>query len=1173
MRWAGVPRRLRNALAACITLLLFLPALAGPQECKPEPSDRPTDARFGHAVAMDGDTAIVGVPGPYSAATEPGSAYIFKKDASGHWAEWAALTASDGMPGDEFGHAVAIDGDTAVVGARSASAAYVFTQDAKGRWTESATLTGVGGQAVAIDGDTTVVGTGSGALVFTLDAAGDWTEQGELRPTGMVYDYYCTVAFAGDTVVIGYATDYGVWENEGAADVFMRDSSGEWGRRATLTAEYAEYGKDFGNAVAIDGDTVFVLGDERFSEHGSSEGVAYVFAPDEHGRWAERARLRAPDVLWSGGLRGAVAIDRDVAVAGAPGDREGRGAAYVFARGESGTWRRANKLTASDAGVWDYFGGAVAINGDTAIVGAPWDDDDMGSVYALPALAVVHTTDLELQASDAGADDHFGHAVDIDDDTLVVGAPGHDHGGTGAGSVYVFGRDAESRWTEVQELGPDDTTDVTSFGCSVAIDGDMLVVGSDWSDADTASCGAAHVFRRGADGLWAHDARFVPPEPTTDGRFGRSVAIDGDTVLVGEPGDQPPLGAAHLFTRDAAGDWTRPSRFTGSSVAIGGDTLLVGQPRDALARVYTFGGGVWTFRGYERPHAGDTPNLFSRSSAIEGGWLVIGGPGEGAAYVSVFDGYWQDAAKLAPADQSGRIFWWGGEGVDMGWYAGGLFGWSVAVDAPLIVVGAPWDPEAGSECGAVYAFRNEGEDWVQSEKVLASDALEGDQLGYAVTTDGEIVVAGAPYADGAGVDCGAVHLYSPRRPIVSPHGPNITTGWFPDGTTGRAYVADPTANRGTPPITWSLESGELPVTGGVDADTGRMDGVARAPGVYDFTLAVEDAAGVVRERSFKVTVNELPEITALALPIGILGRPIETQLEVVGGTPELSWDTSAGELPPGLDLAPDTGLLSGTPDEAGHYAFTVRCVDTTGAATERDLALEVVPVMDVSTRESDETVAIHSGDAGGPCRCLELLAGTRLDVTVGFIEPDAPLELVVLDGRGEELDVSGLTRTRRKDIRLRRLVVPATGRYFLRIRATAQFDGFARLAVKVTPPKKATGTCTLAVQETYEFEYGALPNALVTITVRSARKSAALPDILEVTDEQGRQLLVEEELRFRNRKRRAVLRIRKPMRGGRLVVRIRPRFSTSGELKWKVRIRQPKGYEYSRPDLPAGDAQ
>ncbi len=270
-------------------------------------------------------------------------------------------------------------------------------------------------------------------------------------------DFGYSVAVSGDTAVVGAWQEDAGGSNAGAAYVFQRNEGGQdnWGEVKKLAASDAQAFDQFGDSVALSGDTV-VVGASQESAGGSNAGAAYVFQRDQGSQdnWGEVKKLTASDAEAQDGF-GRVAVSGDTAVVGAFGeDAEGSnaGASYVIERdeGSQDNWGEVRKLTASDAEADDLFGGSVAVSGDTAVMGATFESTDRPGCRTCgfrAGAAYVFERDegsqdnwgevTKLAASDAQARDNFG-TVAVSGDTAVVGAHGEGAGGFRAGAAYVF---------------------------------------------------------------------------------------------------------------------------------------------------------------------------------------------------------------------------------------------------------------------------------------------------------------------------------------------------------------------------------------------------------------------------------------------------------------------------------------------------------------------------------------------------------------------------------------------------------------------------------------------------------------------------------------------------------------------------------------------------------------
>jgi hypothetical protein len=218
------------------------------------------------------------------------------------------------------------------------------------------------------------------------------------------------------------------------------------------------------------------------------------------------------------------------------------------------------KLIAFDAFASDQFGYSVAVSGDTSVVGARTDNNagvlSAGSAYVFLRNNGVWGLQAKLTASDAIVRQRFGTAVAIDGDTIVVGSDSNGQGNTGAGSAYVFVRSGGS-WTQESKLTASDASVRDGLGTALGISGESIVVGAFRNDAGGADAGSAYVFVRD-NGTWNEQVRLIAGDAASSDSFGRSVGISGETVVAGAYRDDDhggSSGSAYVFVRDN-GAWT-----------------------------------------------------------------------------------------------------------------------------------------------------------------------------------------------------------------------------------------------------------------------------------------------------------------------------------------------------------------------------------------------------------------------------------------------------------------------------------------------------------------------------------------------------------------------------------------------------------------------------------------
>ncbi len=366
-----------------------------------------------------------------------------------------------------------------------------------------------------------------------------------------------SVAISGVTGVVGAPAHDGAGIDSGAAFVIDRAEDGTWTRGAELNASDGVFNDEFGSAIAIHDDTV-VVGAVGEADGGFGSGAAYVFTRDGGGLWSEQAKLTAADAFSNDLFGDAVAVHGDTAMVGARGDGDAgtfSGSVYVFTR-EAGEWDEHSKLAPLDASAGDTFGGAVALDGDTVIVGAIATGDAgqfSGSAYVFTRDGGgLWTQQAKLTASDAAANDFFGETVSINGDTVIVGATGDDDLGDRSGAAYVFTRTG-TVWTEQAKLTASDAAGGEFFGGSVGVHADTAIVGAYLDDDGGFASGSAYVFSRNDSGEWIQRVKLVASNAASGRFFGESVAVDGEHVLVGSPAgndDAVSDGAAYFFDLD-----------------------------------------------------------------------------------------------------------------------------------------------------------------------------------------------------------------------------------------------------------------------------------------------------------------------------------------------------------------------------------------------------------------------------------------------------------------------------------------------------------------------------------------------------------------------------------------------------------------------------------------------
>jgi FG-GAP repeat len=371
-------------------------------------------------------------------------------------------------------------------------------------------------------------------------------------------------------------------------------------RQATLTASDGRAVDFFGYSVALAGDTALVGVRNRTVGSNAYQGAAYVFVRSGSTWTQEGGELTVPDGAAKDTFGSSVAIDGDTALIGAPShqvsDNAAQGAAYVFVRSGNSWTQQGAVLTAPDGAANDTFGSSVAVDGDTALVGAP--SHQVGSnAYQGAAYVFVRSGSTwnqqggALTALDGAANDIFGSSVAIDGDTALMGAPSHQVGAKALqGAAYVFVRSGGAWSQRGGALTASGGAANDSFGSSVALDGDMALIGAPYHTVGSnAYQGAAYVFIRSGS-AWSQQGGALTTTTSRDG-FGFSVALAGNRALVGSPLDfvgKNIQGSAYLFVHSGS-TWIQQGGalatandgvhdYFGSTVALSGDAALIGAP-------------------------------------------------------------------------------------------------------------------------------------------------------------------------------------------------------------------------------------------------------------------------------------------------------------------------------------------------------------------------------------------------------------------------------------------------------------------------------------------------------------------------------------------------------------------------------------------------------------------
>lgn len=712
----------------------------------PPPYNNATYHYFGNSVAIDGDVAVVA---SVNYLLQTGRVTVIER-IGGTWQKVAELSASDAAIQDNFGVDVDISGDVIVVGANldddtysGSGSVYVFEKPVGG-WqdmTETCKLNASDpgssdyfGYAVAIDGNYIVAGAycnddnglqSGSAYVFEKPVSG-WqamTETAKLLPSdGASNDYFgCSIDISGNIVIVGAYNDDDNGSNSGSVYLFEKPVTG-WvnsTQTAKLLASDGVIDDNFGQYLSISGNVIAVTAPAR-DESFTNTGSIYVFEKSG-ANWVnatQNAKLISSDITAYDYLGVDLCIDGDYILAGAYHDFQGgsyTGSAYMFHKSGS-AWHDTTevaKFIASDAGADDRFGFAVGLSGDRFIIGAQWNDDlgvSSGSAYLFekPIGDWTDTTETAkiLPATVMSSTyDKYGYSVDIDGNTAVVGSIGYNQN---AGRAFVYEFDGNA-WSRIAELHASNETVNYQFGYSVAIENDIIYIGAPAAAGHYTSDGAIYVYEKTPSGWNTNETCILyGSDAGNSDKFGASLSVHNNTLVVGAPyNDQVAsnAGAAYVFVKPT-GSWvaaTETAKITSSdgaandnlgfAVSISDSTIALGAPYSDV--IYSNSGSVYL---YEKP---------------VGSWISA-----------------TETAKIIPGDTA----------------ASNYFGFSVAIENDVLVVGSTKSDAQATDAGAVYIYEKPGVNWApcaETAILSASDGVLNAEFGVSVDIQDSLILVGS----------------------------------------------------------------------------------------------------------------------------------------------------------------------------------------------------------------------------------------------------------------------------------------------------------------------------------------------------------------------------------------------------------------------------------------------
>jgi len=405
-----------------------------------------------------------------------------------------------------------------------------------------------------------------------------------------------SVAISNNYAVVGAKLDGHDAEGKnvklqaGAAYIYEKGTDNKWKQVQKIVASDRSPGANFGWAIGISGNTIVVGAVyERFDASGrnesTSEGAAYVFERGADGVWTQTQKLLSSDRATGYNYFGtSVGIDGNTIVVGAPGHcrdsterQEGyvgnAGAVFVFEK-KGNNWRRTYKLLASDREHGGSMGNSVAISGNRVIAGAWGHDFGMNGTDRMEASGAAYiwermddgkwTRAQKLIASDRSPYDEFGYSVAIDGDNAVVGArnvtlnPKDENNNGYSGEAYIFSRNENGEWKEVEAIIPKERKTGALVGASVGVSGNYVIIGSPRGDGKKPYIGAVYIYWKNPQGKWVPTQKLNASDEGTYANFSDGIAIHKGLIISGAPMEWRDVagknefsgaGAAYIFMR------------------------------------------------------------------------------------------------------------------------------------------------------------------------------------------------------------------------------------------------------------------------------------------------------------------------------------------------------------------------------------------------------------------------------------------------------------------------------------------------------------------------------------------------------------------------------------------------------------------------------------------------
>lgn len=741
-------------------------------------SDRQASGNFGWSLAIHKNRIVVGTTTSDVEGVETGKAYVFELDAQGTWVETDILFALDGVHNDDFGADVDVFGRTIAVTAWGkdvgsldrAGAVYLFEKDADDNWIQSKKLLAPirqegarFGKTVSLDGESMMITADAeddnsngikedaGAIYFyEKDDLGEWDFEQKIVPDVIQNQgrFGFSVDLVGCTMITGAFWDHynevgqDSVHRSGAAYIFTRDEFGVWQQSQKITSEVRSVNQYMGFDVSLSQHSFVVTAktddlDENNQNEILNSGAAYIGSienckstrssisvvhcgmytvPSGEASYSESG-IVIDTILNEYRCDSIITIDLTI---------ECPKVIDYFIPGD--------KVIALDRAASDQFGISVELDGNWMYVGNWLDDlnetgisqESAGAVYVYKKLAGNKWKQVQkIVSHDRGIKDQFGRSLAVSGNYMIVGARYENHNLSGtdsldrAGSVYLFERNVQGVWEEVQKIIPADRDVKDEFGFSVAIDSAYAIVGASQKNGKQ---GAAYVIERSANGTWEIVQKLLGSSMYYNIHYGSAVQLQGDVAVVSASSDfydengensLSSAGAAYIYERIGNANWVLQQK-------------IVAADREKY-------------------------NYYGIDLSLDGNYLAVSSighdkdeygfdsiPDAGAVYMYKYDGNsWNQEQKLVSIDRSKEA----------------NFGSSLDIHGNRLIIGESHGDfdENGIDslvsAGSAYYYELDGGEWEFRQKLLAYDREDRDWFGTSAAISDSTIAIGAMYED------------------------------------------------------------------------------------------------------------------------------------------------------------------------------------------------------------------------------------------------------------------------------------------------------------------------------------------------------------------------------------------------------------------------------------------